>query len=81
MEITTLQLTRQVDHLLDGLETDDKEIKEMITSLRTRTRALIFLCEQGHEVAAQVGLKNLSPEIDELIRTIGTRDTVPPESA
>jgi len=79
MEIRVDQLIRQVDHLLDGLETEDTEIKGMIDSLRTRTKALIFLCEQGHDIAAQVGLKNISPEIDELIRIIGTRDTLLPE--
>jgi len=79
MEIRVDQLIRQVDHLLDGLETEDTEIKGMIDSLRTRTKALIFLCEQGHDIAAQVGLRNISPEIDELIRIIGTRDTLLPE--
>lgn len=79
MEIRVDQLIRQVDHLLDGLETEDAEIKGMIDSLRTRTKALIFLCEQGHDIAAQVGLQNLSPDIDEVIRMIGDRDTLLPE--
>lgn len=76
--MNTLQLTKQVDHLLDSLETEDSEAKQRIESLRFRTKALIFLCEQGHEVAAQVGLNNLAPEIDELVLFLGTRDTLLP---
>lgn len=79
MEITTLQLTAQVCHLLDQVESLDPQIQENIESLRFRVKALINLCESGHEIAARVGLEILSPEIDEIISHVALRDTFPPD--
>lgn len=76
MEISTEQLIFQVEHLVDCLESNNPEIQLKINNIRDRVKALVHLCEVGHDQAARFGLHMLGPEIDAVVLNMGEEETV-----
>lgn len=70
MQISTEQFLYQIDHLLSGIETEDQEAIKEIQRLRSEVKGLLHMTFQGHEVAVQLGIDMLRPQIDELILTL-----------
>lgn len=71
MEIS--KILELADHLLGGLETEDHKIRQEISQLQREVRGLIHLCSVGHTVAAELGLTNLTPKINEVVLAIGVK--------
>ena len=67
----TIQILTIADHLLSKQKTEDVVIREKLDKLIRGVRALIHLCDVGHEVAAKMGLDIISPKIDEVVLLIG----------
>lgn len=66
----------QADHLLADLEVEDYDLMKEIFAIRGEIQDYIHLCFIGQTEIAKLGLKQLSPRVDELVLKAG-HDTIP----
>ena len=71
MEISQKQILGQIDHLLDGIESEDPEITRKIDGLKNEVRGLLHLCMVGgYEIAIKLGIDKIGSQLDEIIQDV-----------
>jgi len=70
----TKEYAAKICHLLSNIESEDPEVTKTIESLRMRARAALTLAAGGHEVAAQLQINNLGPDLQEIIPMVKVKE-------